>query len=157
MRTPSRPLDGRSSLTLYQTEGCPSSRLVREVLCTLELPYLSVPLVCRGGKPSSRRGVVTVAASGWAGRNGDGIAKEWKEAPILRIDDDAADATTLVGAEECCEFLWERYADGGTGCGPSWLDPVPSPNVGREGSFAAGAVAAVQQGAGRFVPPEAMR
>jgi len=30
-------------LYLYQVEGCPESRLVRETLCTLEIPYLSIP------------------------------------------------------------------------------------------------------------------
>ena len=32
------------TITLHQAEGCPESRLVREVLCSLEIPYRSVPV-----------------------------------------------------------------------------------------------------------------
>mmetsp|Transcript_18041 Transcript_18041/g.27276 ORF Transcript_18041/g.27276 Transcript_18041/m.27276 type:complete len:217 (-) Transcript_18041:338-988(-) len=43
LQTPSN-YNNKSSLpiVLHQAEGCPESRLVREILCTLEIPYHSV-------------------------------------------------------------------------------------------------------------------
>ena len=43
LQSPSRWTDEHKELLLYQVEGCPDCRLVRETLCTLEIPYLSVP------------------------------------------------------------------------------------------------------------------
>lgn len=40
---------GNAELVLHQAEGCPKFRLVREALCTLEIPYLSVPTPHSGG------------------------------------------------------------------------------------------------------------
>lgn len=44
IRTPSKfDADRDDPLTLYGVEGCAKARLVREVLCTLEIPYSSYP------------------------------------------------------------------------------------------------------------------
>ncbi len=40
---------GNVELVLHQAKGCPKSRLVWEALCTLEIPYLSVPAPHLGG------------------------------------------------------------------------------------------------------------
>lgn len=163
MRTPSS-FDSRSSLTLYQTEGCPASRLVREVLCTLELPYLSVPF---GEGGSHHHRITAISASDSNACSGDNTnihdTDLWADAPILLVGGDGSSSrttTTLIGAEECCDFLWKRHTaeDGVSGSKkPSWLDPAPSPNMGRNGSFSVGAYAAVLRGAEHFVPPETMR
>jgi hypothetical protein len=44
MRFPSLYTASIAKITLYGSEGCPESRLVREVLCSLEIPYRSVPV-----------------------------------------------------------------------------------------------------------------
>ena len=43
LQSPSTWTDENKELLLYQVEGCPDCRIVRETLCTLEIPYLSVP------------------------------------------------------------------------------------------------------------------
>ena len=44
LRTPSTLCKSeRDALTLRAVEGCPQGRIIREVLCTLEIPYKSIP------------------------------------------------------------------------------------------------------------------
>lgn len=52
LRTPSNYACDGPSMVLHQAENCPESRLVREVLCTLELPYYSIPSLADGTRSS---------------------------------------------------------------------------------------------------------
>jgi glutathione S-transferase len=122
-------------LTLYQAEGCPESRLTREVLCTLELPYQSIPV----GHNSSNSLPV------------DGINNAHNNTPVL-IDGDY----TLQGAHACSEHLWNKYRDP-NGKLPVWWNPKPYPNLGRAGSFGVGAYTAFLTGSRAFVPSQAMQ
>lgn len=84
-QTKSVPLDqiqhSNKQLVLYQMEGCPESRVVREVLCALELPYMSVPA-------------------------GQGCSSPLKRIPTL-LDVDSV----RKGADECTAYLWNKYRD----------------------------------------------
>lgn len=120
--------DEKSNIVLYQAEGCPESRLVREVLCTLEIPYQSV----------------SSSLSMAAGDHNHTI-------PILKIGHD----TTLRGASDCTEYLWKRFRDTQKPL-PTWLNPGPKPNLGQSGSFSVGAYTAFIKGSRALVPPEAM-
>ena len=123
-------------LTLYQAEGCPESRLTREILCTLELPYQSIPV----GQNSSNSLPV----------DGDDTSNAL-HTPVL-IDGDY----TLQGAHACIEHLWNNYRDP-NGKLPVWWNPKPSPNLGRAGSFGVGAYTAFLTGSRAFVPSQAMQ
>jgi glutathione S-transferase len=144
LQTPSTMYDDGSSslLTLYQAEGCPESRLVREVLCTLELPYKSV---------STGKGTTSTPFL----FDDD---KDDTELPVLVVEDTM---TTLQGAKACTDYLWERYWDPKLNTNnksslPSWFDPVPTPNLGRAGSFSVGAYTAFLKGSRALVPPQSL-
>jgi len=121
--------NNNGDITLYQSEGCPESRLVRETLCTLEIPYLSVA----AGLNSAR-----VAAS--------------RSIPILK------DGTkTFYGASECNDHLWKTYKDP-SGKGPRFWNMLSNEeNLGRAGSWGVGAYAAFLKGSRAFIPEKAMK
>jgi glutathione S-transferase len=137
LQTPSTMYD-RASLILYQAEGCPESRLVREVLCTLELPYKSV---------SAGKGTSTPFFDD----------DDDDELPVLVVED----TMTLQGAKSCTDYLWERYLDpknnNNESSLPSWFDPVPTSNVGRAGSFSVGAYTAFLKASRALVPPQSLK
>lgn len=118
-----------SELKLYQAEGCPESRLIREVLCTLEIPYLSTPV-----------------GNGSYYKLPDGE----QSIPVL-VDNNL----TLQGADDCIQYLWENYRDPRNPL-PRWWNNRPAKNLGREGSFGVGAYAAFVRGSRAFVPSKAM-
>lgn len=123
---PSSQDDGqREELVLYQSEGCPESRLVRETLCTLEIPYLSIPI----GLGSSHS-----------------LPNPSRNIPVL-VDGDCI----LEGARDCQEHLWKNYKDP-HGRQPHWWDLPPTHNLGRAGSFSVGAYTAWVRGTRAFVP-----
>lgn len=119
----------QKELTLYQAEGCPDSRFVREVLCTLEVPYLSIPVGERSSNSLPHNCM--------------------KNTPVL-IDDNQ----TLQGADACIQHLWKTYRDP-NGTLPKWWNAQPSPNRGRSGSFGVGAYTAFVRGSRAFIPPKA--
>jgi hypothetical protein len=140
----SSPSSPSSRLILYQAEGDPESRLVREVLCTLELPYLSI--------------------SSGLGSDNSTLSVDSSLRPVLLDknnddDDDADDISTssssYQGAEECIEYLWGRYRQPNAQP-PSWFDAAPPNNLGRAGPFSVGAYAAFLRGARALVPSRAM-
>jgi SAM-dependent methyltransferase/glutathione S-transferase len=126
--------DSNDELVLHQVEGCPESRLVREALCTLEIPYLSIPTP----QPLEEGG-------------GGGDVN--KQIPVL-IDGDKV----FRGADSCVDYLWRRYADP-TRPSPTWWSGMPlKENIGRkQGLFAIGAYEAFRRGRRSFVPEQALR
>jgi hypothetical protein len=153
MRTPSLVWNGyddddsasssssSSRLILYQAEGDPESRLVREVLCTLELPYLSI--------------------SSGLGSDNSTLSVDSSLRPVLldgNNDDNANDtpSSSYQGADECIEYLWGRYRQP-SAKPPSWFDAAPPNNLGRAGSFSVGAYTAFLRGARALVPSRAMK
>lgn len=124
------------SLVLYQAEGCPDSRLVREVLCTLEIPYLSVA----AGTGTTNNSMPNNNHS--ADNN----------IPVL-VDGD----TVICGADACTQHLWNKYRDP-NGVGPKWWDSIlPEENLGRAGSFGVGAYTAFVKGNRSFIPDRAFQ
>lgn len=119
-------------VVLYQAEGCPESRLVREVLCTLEVPYLSIPM----GNGSSHQLPNNTAKA---------------EIPVL-IDGDSV----LQGADDCRNYLWNKYRDATNSAVPRWWNLPPKQNIGRAGSFGIGAYTAFVRGSRAFVPKRAL-
>ena len=124
--------DSNAELVLHQVEGCPESRLVREALCTLEIPYLSIPT------PHPLE---------------EGGANAMKQIPVL-IDGDKV----FRGADSCVDYLWTRYADQ-TRPSPTWWSGMPlKENIGRkQGLFVMGAYEAFRRGRRAFVPEQALR
>ncbi len=132
-------------LVLYQVEGCAESRLVREVLCTLELPYLSIP----SGKGCSIPPPPPPSEP-----------QQWRGGKIpLLMDGDEMHQ----GAQACRDYLWRRYyldddlpqAKSSRRC-PTWFDPPPLPNFRRVGSVSVRAYTAFGRGSRTFCPPRAM-
>jgi Glutathione S-transferase, N-terminal domain len=117
-------------LTSYQAEGCPESRLTREVLCTLEIPYLSVAV----GK-----GSLNTLPDGMDGT------------PVL-VDE----YVTLQGADKCTQHLWDTYRNPNSKLPKLWSKRLTQ-NLGREGSFGIGAYTAFLKGSRAFVPPRALK
>jgi glutathione S-transferase len=130
-----------SSVVLYQAEGCYKSRLVREALCSLEIPYLSIPMV-----------------TGTSHR----LPREIADAsiPILVDKDNRCDGNVkyISGANECVEYLWETYSDP-TQPYPKWWTRIPpEDNIGRsDGAFSIGAYTAFIKGTRAFVPKKALQ
>lgn len=117
--------------TLYQVEGCPDSRLVREVLCSLELPYFSIS--CADGSYSI-------------------IPAEVTNIPTLLVDA-GKDSKALVGYLDIIPFLWQTFHDK-SDVEPSWFDRISKiENVGQEESFGMAAYTAFLRGRRAFVPP----
>lgn len=123
------------TLRLYQAEGCHESRLVREVLCTLELPYKSIS----AGKGTFIR-----------------LPTDHDTPPILVVAENSTTTTTLQGAEACMQYLWDRYRDPESSALPSWFNSIPTQNIGRSGSFSVGAYTAFLKGSRALVPPRAL-
>lgn len=122
--------DSNAELILHQVEGCPESRLVREALCTLEIPYVSIPT------PHTLEEV---------GEDAN------RQIPVL-IDGDRV----FQDADFCVDYLWMRYADP-TRPSPTWSMPLKE-NIGRkQGLFAVGAYEAFRRGRRAFVPEQALR
>ena len=105
----------KNVLVLYQSEGCPESRLVREVLCSFEIPYKSIPVTDDG---SSSNKLPTILMSGTFNSTPAAIAR----IPVLEImehnnNEDNADSNKnnnnnivhRVGAIECVDYLREYY------------------------------------------------
>ena len=152
------PINVPSSITLYQTEGCWESRLVREALCTLEIPYRSVPV----GEGSSNQLPTSIASEDSA------VISSTSSEPTIPLlvithneDDDHPQQQTvfLQGADDCVNFLWETFRDPQA--------PLPHfgqdllwgrlENVGRRhGSFGLGAYTAFVKGRRAFVPEKAL-
>jgi hypothetical protein len=120
--------DENRELVLYQAEGCSESRLVREMLCTLELPYLSIPKT----NESSHQLPTTM-----------------NDIPVL-VDNDSV----IQGADECRRHLWNKYKDPNSAL-PQWWNLPPQQNIGRAGSFGIGAYTAFVRGNRAFVPDKA--
>ncbi|VEU38883.1 unnamed protein product [Pseudo-nitzschia multistriata] len=174
------------ALTLYQAEGCPESRLVREVLCSLEIPYRSVPVAdgssnrLPNASDSRNHGATDDARDG-----GKSL-----RIPLLEIapPNDSVIAATpetagtsssigviyRVGARECVDYLRDNFYrrsgapkhhddHGRDGDTPTWLDPLPEENLGRgsdgdgSNSLAIGAYTAFLKGSRAFVPARAMK
>ena len=126
-------------LTLYQSEGSPHSRLVREALCSLEILYHSI---------SAAEGTATALPSA---ATEEAIRQPMPDidppgVPIL-VDKDVL----LVGSQAALEYLNETYSVS-EGYGPSWLDPLPEPNLGRCGKISTEVFGAVGRGWKKFVP-----
>lgn len=130
LQTPSIWKDD-STVTLYQAEGCPESRLVRETLCTLEIPYLSV-------------------AAGTNSANSDPL--HGHSIPMLK------DGTkSFYGARECNDHLWNAYKDPNGLVPRYWKMLSAVENLGRAGSWGVGAYTAFLKGSRDFVPKQAMK
>ena len=162
-----------SMLVLYQAEGCPESRLVREALCCLEIPYRSVP-VAEGSSNSLPPLALSVED---AARGGGGGSSKETMIPILEVfreneTNEKQDNTTsavqvhqhFVGAEHCLDYLRETYYYSNDvddhSPEPSWFDPLPKDNLGRSDganfSVVTAAFSAIRKGNKAFVPDRAM-
>lgn len=131
LQTPSiwNAADGQE-LVLFQSEACPESRLVRETLCTLEVPYLSV---------AAAVGSFNLSLMG-------------TDCPIPVLKDGEHHC---YGASECTSHLWDTYKDPNRR--PNlWRSISSEENLGRSGSFGVGAYTAFLQGNRAFVPQQAM-
>ena len=147
-----------SSITLYQAENCPESRLVREVLCSLELPYCSVP-VAAGSHNKLPSQVLLPSMT--------------HRVPLLEISLSSKDkkeddsVAHIVGAKDCVDYLTKIYRNNtddrdNSSC-PSWFDALPEENLGRQSvakgesnSIAIGAYTAFWKGTRAFVPKRAL-
>ena len=140
--------DERTQLILYQSEGCPESRLVREALCCLKIFYLSVPVA----EGSSNR-----------------LPQPNHEIPVLSVckhHDRNLKPTVehILGAEDCLNYLNDAYfSPAATTKLPTWFEPrIPArENLGRiDGanlSIFTSALTAIQKGNKAFVPPQATK
>ena len=153
LRTPSafdsathRPLE------LYQAEHCPESRLVREKLSSMEIAcvYHNERVRFRASGGSSHNGS--------SGGGADGSNSNNDVTPVL-LDPNCL--MTLggerVGEEFCGSAAALSHIDAMYGTGlpaASLQSPVPSPNLGRDGHFFAGAQRAMEAGGSGFLPPE---
>ena len=133
----------RAEMVLYQSEGCPASRLVRELLCSLEIPYQSIPVA---------EGTFNSAHDIESGGQTLGTIT-----PVL-IDR----TEVLRGHEECADYLWQ-LAEDSKNTVPTWFDVVaPDEDLGQRWNrgrstpllFAA-AYTAFLKGRRDFVPPRA--
>jgi len=131
-----------TKVILYQAENCPESRLVREALCCLLIPYVSVPVA----KGSSNNALPN------------------RSIPVLSVRHVSTEQC-FVGAEDCLNYLHSVCCcdseDSTTHKAPTWFDPIPHPNVGRSGganfSVLTAAVAAIRKGNRAIVPNQAMK
>ncbi|KAG7349447.1 endonuclease/exonuclease/phosphatase [Nitzschia inconspicua] len=148
MRFPSnwiKNCDGTRELILYQSEGCPQSRLVREVLCSLEIPYLSIPIASGS---SNTHLVVELLKQ----ENNDCGSPTL---PVLY--NPGLGSNYFVGAEDSIDYLWKKYGDSAQ-LRPTWLNCIPKDNIGRiNASFSVGAYSAFVRGSRDFVPTQAMK
>ncbi|CAJ1942174.1 unnamed protein product [Cylindrotheca closterium] len=131
LKTPST-WDNGTEITLYQAEGCPESRLVRETLCTLEIPYLSIA----------------------AGINSSNSYDPVKGHPTPILEDGTH---VFYGASECNNHLWKTYKDPSGMMPRFWNMLSDGENLGRAGSWGVGAYTAFLKGARDFVPQHAMK
>jgi len=175
MRFPSSPSSSKARVTLYGAEGCPESRLVREVLCSLEIPYRSVPVAYGSSNhlPIQTTNTETVED----GNCGDGSTIQ---IPVLEVctaaetESSRSDCMYSVGAKECVDYLHDTYYDqkqantnhAATSIftnNPTWFDSLPKENLGRQttgdgtNSVAFGAYTAFLKGTRAFVPKQAMK
>ena len=151
-------------ITLYHLEGCPDSRLVRELLCCLELPYTSVVAVPKHPVGDDNKDVLSASfmhdthviiprMTIRAASIDDSDNFRDKE-----VDERSLPVATLVGAADCVDYLWETYWDNAQPL-PTWwqsLPKGPEKNLGRRGSFALGAYTAFLKGNRALVPQEAL-
>ena len=136
--------DKADELVLYQSEGCPASRLVRESLCSLEIPYKSVP-VAEGSQN-------VIPSTGDAGK----LISRSNNLPVLVADD----GTILHGHDNCLGYLQQTYLDPNAKR-PTWFDSVPpEENLSRrqdgtnnDKTLMIGAYLAFWKGSRAFVPP----
>lgn len=131
LQTPSIWNSNENEITLYQAEGCPESRLVRETLCTLEIPYLSV-------------------AAGINSANSAELGN--RSIPILKDGDN-----TFYGADQCNDYLWKKYKDPSGKVPTYWNMLSTEENLGRAGPWGVGAYTAFLKGSRAFVPERAMK
>ena len=140
-------------ITLSQSEGCPGSRLVRELLCSMEIPYRSIP-VAHGSynqMPSNLSTPVLAIECGHS--NGNAIN------PTDGNESAHSNHSLLVqGAKDCLNHLQGKYGVFGstmTSLVSPWLYHIPPmANKGRHGgNLAIGAYTAFIQGSCAFVPP----
>ena len=153
LRNENSSVDSSSPLILYQSEGCPASKLVRECLCSLEIPYISVP-VAKGSQ-----NVVRLANA--IGQEMNTLSDANKiQLPVLTI---GRYGLVMQGHDDCIDYLLDQYLDHNAPR-PSWFDTIPSAqNLGHdvdEGetqkprSLLGGAYTAFLQGSRAFVPPQ---
>jgi glutathione S-transferase len=140
-RMPCKEFDPDSYfLTLYQAEGCPYSRLVRELLCSLELPYHSI--TCAEGSFS------VVSMEDMEVKNG---------IPIMVVEQREANkginmTTRLLGHENAVAFLLDNFWDS-TSKQPQWWQRVsPQENSGQSNKLGMSVYLAFLQGRRAFVP-----
>ena len=153
-----------TKITLYQSEGCSESRLVREVLCSLEIAYRSVPVADGSSNILPISCMITTTATTTTTR-----------IPVLEViahddgnDDEHDDHIVYrVGATECVDYLREKYynayhrGSSNDPNDPTWFDVLPNNsnnnednnNIGRiGGSISIGAYTAFLKGSRSFVP-----
>jgi len=120
---------------------------VREILCSMEIPYISIP----------------VAQHSQNEMPGEGL-----NSPVMTVvtDDEAEPAVVMEGVDACLNFLQTKY--GCTEEDPSSLHLLflrkflyripPGENLGKQqqGNLAIGAYTAFLRGSRAFVPPRAM-
>jgi hypothetical protein len=152
-----------TKITLYQSEGCSESRLVREVLCSLEIPYRSVP-VADGSSDILPISCMIMATA---------TTTNTIRIPVLEViayDDGNEDEhddhiVYRVGATKCIDYLREKYYDHRGSSNdpddPTWFDALPNNSNNNEnnnsigrigGSISIGAYTAFLKGSRSLVP-----
>jgi hypothetical protein len=138
-------------IILYQIEGCYESRLVREALCSLEIPYLSIPMAvgtCHTLPSSITNSVMSSRIP---------LLIDKKNTACRNSSRDHDTSSYYCGAEECVEYLWRTYSDP-TKPYPTWWTRVPGKdNIGHSGSFSVGVYTAFLRGSRSFVPEKALQ
>lgn len=131
--------------TLYQSEACASSRLVREILCSLEVPYCSIS--CAQGTRSD----MTRILSADTGDKNDPAATT----PVLVVSDSNNQTSQVLrGHDTIAKHLWERQ--GSSKAAPSFFHVIPD-NLGQNSSYGASVYAAILQGQKAFLPAVALK
>jgi len=160
----------KTRLILYQSEGCPECRLVREVLCSFEIPYTSVPVTEDGSSSNT----VPKPAAAAAATTGTGTSESASRVhiPVLEVVNiarptinDASDndnSTTIhhTGANKCVDYLRKTYVDSSNTIIPKWFDKISTKdNIGRNGgaSLSVSAYTAFLKGSRSFVPDHVFR
>jgi len=123
-----------SKLTLFQMEGCPESRLVREILCGLEIPYTSSPI------SQLPRNFLT----------NDSIT----DRPVLLVQkvDERGEEISLTGYKDIAQHLWSKYYDPNSEWPTIWSTIEAQENQGQNATFGGMVYVAFLKGRRAFVP-----
>ena len=162
----------KTRIILYQSEGCPECRLVREVLCSLEIPYTSVPVTEDGSSSNTVPKPAAAAAATTGTGTGTSESASRVHIPVLEVVNiarptinDASDndnSTTIyhTGAKKCVDYLRKTYVDSSNTIIPKWFDKISTKdNIGRNGgaSLSVSAYTAFLKGSRSFVPDHVFR